>query len=467
MLPWLRALREVVAIIASVGAFGACAAIAGVELPAGSQKGSGAGGDGFDLPSEVAFPTTQKPSCAESKKRPFSIKNNRSSEVAYKMALTGHGTFSLVGATNGVREGTLRGGGTSQEFEIEAKGVWPGKQMAELVVTYDNTTTRVVPITADVRGAYVVVTPSLADVGEAAVPKAGEPFSIELRNDGNEDVTLGDLTKTRPEFDISLTSITVPAGQSASVKTYLTGGETPGAVSKEVPLTVEAGVLCGEVPKLKLSGSRVSGAMTVSPFVADFGDVACGGSSTVERTIALRSAAGDANYEVALAANSRFAVSPSSGSFTPAQGADLHVKMNDGAVPLGDFPPEDLTITINGVARTVKLLAHGYGANVTVQTTPPPGEFRVGQTQLFTIRNDGNARVCVKYTNPQAAFVARDFGYLNPQDDNAFGVLFTGTGGARTTTIALDPVSCDETKGRLNAPLCAPRPDPLTVTTVP
>jgi len=463
--------RVWLAVVGSAGLLVACATIAGIEEPSPRARSKDAGvdgtietGDGVTIsPSELALPAIQ---CQESQSAPIVITNNGGAPASFEVAILNNATFSLRGAPGGVLTGTVERA-KYQLVYVEAKGVRPGPQSVDVVVRVGSSV-RAVNAKVDVRGGLLSAAPSFVDFGDVRSDTQSGSVSVELKNEGNEQLSLTGWSGVAANFVFSKPTLVVPAGGVATVDVYMTPGP-PSDVVPEVEVKPQvSGVNCGDAPTLTLRGKRVSQDVTVGPLSADFGDAFCGSTPSKQAKITLTNyTASAASFSTTLLSpSSRFVIVgaaegslPGGGGIAGPSSTDIVVGVKPVGLPLGEFD-EDLQIDVlppvgPPMRRIVKLHVGAYGA--ILEASPSAlGSFDINQTKAFAIRNVGNARTCVAYAaEPAEGFGIEDDDVLNPGEENDLRVEFRGTAPKTyESTIQISRVDC----AGVSAPICVAAP---------
>lgn len=457
-------LRAIGFVLASV-AVGACAAIADIRQPPGLEDYEPSAFLSLTVPTEQAFAPIHCGAASASGTVP--LRNDGTKPLTYELDLRPNATFGLHGAP-----ATLKGtipAQSSTNITVDVTASLPGTQTATLLVKVDGKA-KAVPLKVDVVGAVLSITPSFVDFGEFRETDRSAKVTVLFRNDGNEDLSVSNFAGGAA-FALSAATLPVSKGQSAPVDVSLNFGSVSAApTSVDVPL--QFGAVCGPPPKLTLRGQHVDTTTLVSPLSIDLGDFACAADSAGRSAITISndSTTDAASYVATLAPDSRFTLVGNAMGQVPMKVGDamgtatFQVGAKPGPLPLAATDPEQLKldVTIAGVTTTrmVRLHMAGYGGAITAPTDAV-APIHLGDTAYVGIKNTGNARVCVQYTSSASGFEVPQLTALNPQDENVFGVKFTGPARAEGTTsnIAFTQVECGDVPGLLlNGRLCGSPP---------
>ncbi|MDF2695568.1 MAG: Abnormal spindle-like microcephaly-assocd, ASPM-SPD-2-Hydin [Labilithrix sp.] len=476
----LSSLRTLLAVVVGAGTLAACAALAGIDTAAEPLPGGGAEPEDASLvvdgsiqtpegitisPSELVLPAM---ACQATQSGPITITNNGLAGLPYKVVLTEHPAFTLRGATGGVLEGNVERGGFVLVY-VDAKGTSPGPQTADVVVQAGSSVQQI-KVNTTVTGGLLALNPSLVDFGELR-QNTSATVPVELRNDGNQQLSVTGFAGTTSDFSLSQATVVIPAGEKRSIDVTMNGGAASDTVT-QVQLTPQLeGASCSPPPVLTLAGKRVNQEVTVGPLAADLGDFDCGATPSNEARIVVTNyaTAKTARYEATLlSATSRFTiVSGGAGTVNQAFGAqqptkaEIVVGVKPIAPPLGEIS-EDLEVKIlappEAVAtKIVRLQVGAYGAILEVTPASLSG-FAFNETKAFTIKNVGNARTCVRYID-----IVNNGYYIEEDDElaaNETGDLRVQFAAEKKGTFNYAvPITRGTCFGR-NAPFCVPPPSP-------
>jgi hypothetical protein len=219
--------------------------------------------------------------------------------------------------------------------------------------------------------------------------------------------------------------------------------------------------------------------VTVGPLLADLGDFNCGATPTNQAKIAVTnySTTTGVKFEAKLlSATSRFKIVgaaagdilPAANVSTPAK-VDIMIGANPIALPLGEFD-EDLEVTTTrmtqppepAVTKLAKLHIGAYGAILVVDPPTLTG-FAINETKAFSIKNTGNRRTCVRYSDVSGnGYYIEADDELRPNENDDIRVQFAATAaGTYDYAIQITPLNCSGE----NAPICVPPPTPTVSAT--
>ncbi|MBK9031462.1 MAG: choice-of-anchor D domain-containing protein [Myxococcales bacterium] len=263
--------------------------------------------------------------------------------------------------------------GTSTTFtvtaQVPATAIAGAPLTAMLTVTTDipGHTTESVTATATTRGAQIGISPPSINFGDVPLG-TNSTLSFVVSNTGNGATNLGFRPLSNPDFTITFgtngfADLLPGALVSGSVRYAPTG---TGADLEVVPLELGGGPRCGTPPStLRLSGSgSTTGGVLVSGAI-DFGDVACGATSTDTQSITINNTSSiTATFTATLPVevdgdHLRYTVTPASGTVAPGTMATLTVTRLAIATP---FAPR----VVDAVVRVV---ANGVPTDVPVRHT--------------------------------------------------------------------------------------------------
>lgn len=475
----LARLRQTLVVLASTGALLACATLAGIEAPSDGDGATGAEPEDASLVVDGAIQTadgiTIAPSaltlpgirCEEKQSSAITITNNGDAAAPYEVILSQNQTFSLRGATDGVMKGTIDRGGFVLVY-VDAIGSAPGPQSIDVVVKVGSSVQQI-NAKVDVLGGLLAVNPTLVDFGEVQQNRESAVVPIELKNEGNEQISVTGVAGLTSDFALSQATVIIPPNGTATVGATMTVGQASDVV-REIQVTPQVGgALCAPAPALTLKGKRVSQDVTVGPLTADLGDFDCGVTPTAQAAIGVTnySTSNTATYEAKLLSPaSRFKIVSGGGGTVPRAAntptpskVDIVVGANTIGLPLGELD-EDLEVKITApseavATRIVKLHVGAYGAIIEV-TPASLGGFRVNETKAFAIKNVGNARTCVSYSDViNNGFFIEPDDVLLPNVNNDLWVQFAAQSrGTYRYDITIARMACPGG----SAPICIPPP---------
>lgn len=406
--------------------------------------------------------------CRQSRSGAITIKNNGKKALSFELTLIESDTFTLRGATGGVVAKTVDVG-DFVVVNVDAVGVAPGSASADIVVRTGGTV-QSIHVTLDVQGGLLAINPPVVDFGEVRKDTTSSPIPIEFKNDGNEQISVTGFANLTGDFYLSPATFAVAPGSSTIVNAVMTAGApSPTTEIKVTPAL--SGALCTPPVDVTLRGSRVSQDVMVDVATLDFGDFNCKDTPSKQETITVAnySLSSTASFTATLPPSSRFRfVGASSGTVpratndtTPGK-TTFTIAANTVDVPLGEFD-ETLEVKITDPpqasgSKFVALHIGAYGAILEVTPAELDG-FAQNQTKAFTVRNVGNARTCVRYTDITGN------GFYILDDDEAFGpggigdlrVQFAASSkGTYDYAIPITRINCSG----VSAPLCTPPPTP-------
>jgi hypothetical protein len=260
--------RRVLLLTALAGVFAAaaCADVAGIEDPQPAPKKHLAPDAGVveivagvTVTSGVEFSAVE---CGAPARASVIITNNSGSAVAFTGSLPddadpAHPTFAFPDAHGPTIDGTLESG-KDTTLTIQAMSSLPGKHTTALDVRIGSASQKVT-LGVTVNGAILAAEPLLIDFGDLPINTSSTPRSIELRNDGNESLSIDALRDDKQNFYFDPNStIDLPAGGKATVNVTMAAGSTTGPVALDSKLAQTSGTKCKDEPVLSLKGQRVA-----------------------------------------------------------------------------------------------------------------------------------------------------------------------------------------------------------------
>lgn len=275
--------------------------------------------------------------------------------------------------------------------------------------TEGKTSTKSLPIKAQIRGALLVISPPLIDFGDIRQNTTTPPQPIEMTNQGNEALTISGWAGTgaTDDFKMSTGSITINPGEKGNASVTFTAAPAGGPLMAEYTATTLVPV-CGTTKPLLLKGQRVNTNVTVSPASADFGGVDCNSSPNRFKTITVTNFANQAatvNIALGKGAQSPFTISKTS-FVVPAAvpPGKMDVNFDVGLVmPVGSTPGgigDSVSVAITGAVtsnKSVAAAANIEGALLGFSTTALTGFTAGSPTKQFIVRNDGNKQVALRH----------------------------------------------------------------------
>jgi hypothetical protein len=417
-----RHLRAVSLIVLALGAVAACAMIADLEQV---YSPSGADGDGGSLPTTpegiTISPATLEIATAcgvTSNPSTIAIANTGAAEQPYEVRVPEGSSLTLrddKGTVGPVVSGVVGPGQVVQVVALVTSSK-PGNSETDVFVTTAGRL-QIVKARVTIKGAALSLTPALIDFGEV---RQNTPMTqaVEIENTGNEPVTIEGWTSTtptedagEPDFTMSSASITIAPGQKGTAEVTFEAKAAGPEVTAELTPNA-AGTLCGDPPKLRLEGTRVSTDVTVNPGTLDFGDVACRAVSNATRTITISNYSNkDVHAEVTISDTSWFTivgpatVTVKKGTSSAPETATITFGLKQLPSTLEDHW-EQFSITLTGPATTPKsVYTRVRTVGAILEVTPSTlGGFAPEEVKEFTIRNTGNAFIAfrVASSNPTA-----------------------------------------------------------------
>ncbi len=334
-------------------------------------------------------------------------------------------------------------------------------------------------LTARASGVTLTLTPSVASFGVLPVSTSASPLPLTLTNAGNVAATLTLVDPGDAQFSVQWPG--KPAVVTLAPGASLTGLEagfsptrtTPSSSSAELRVTQP---LCGaSVANIPMTGQGTYGGVglsTTDVFFGANGRVDCG-TRAASRTFTLRNSGNQAfawTGTLSKGTNSPFTFTPTSGT-VPASNGSIVITVSATPIPAQALTSLDafgdiltiVTDVANDVSHPINLHQTANGAILSFA----PGTVDFGQvpvdntaTAPFAVINDGNTSPSITLTPDNAAFTLTPATALVAPGSSS--TALTGTFAPGSSVVAqsgLVALSLDA-----GEPLCAPLPDPLTMT---
>jgi hypothetical protein len=438
-----------------LGSLVACASLVGLDdsdLPIGSggaASGSSSGSgqitqDGITItPKDLGFPAVK---CGASSTATITLVNASAEDQPYEATMPTTDVFTFKSGASG----TVKAHDTAT-ITLEEKTAKPGTANAVVAIKTKSSVASV-NVAGQVQGATLAITPATADFGFVKENTISAPINAIFANEGTTSITINDFDGPPEKSSFSLPkTVVVPAGGTISAPITMNGGPKGDApVVAAVTPIVDTSLLCGApVPVLTLSGQRVSDDVVVNPASADFGSVDCNGttSTTAVITVSNFSIDSTATFTTTQPANTRFKVTPSTGTVPNAAGAtpgkqDLTITVPNAGSQFGAIS-ENLDVNITApTAKTyhVKLTMSVVGAVLEVNPTSL-SNIQNGSSKSFDVSNVGNALVCVTFESDKPEFDPDEFGQIFPGFPISEKVGFSSSSD-KSGTITIKHASC-------------------------
>jgi len=406
----------------------ACASLVGLDssddpsvdgqTPDGTDAGGTVEGDGAIvteggltiLPASIDIKGVR---CGESKTVPITIVNGSNGPLPFEIYVSQNDVFSLESADNGVVKGDV----ASKERRIVnliAKSPTAGNASTDIVVRAGETVQQI-SATFEARGAGLVVTPTVLDFGEVREGTASTEQNVLFSNDGNDAITITDFKSDGTAFVLP-TNVTIAAGSSQMAKFSMKNAALDPAVVTNTLTPQFSGVqLCGATPTLQLKGQHTNQSVIVTPLTLDLGRGGCKtapAGKSAKFTITNFSGT-NVNYTLTPKAGTKYAFDkPLTGIINGnAPPLEVTVTVPNAGTQFGDLD-EDLRVEVGNapagpVDKTIKLHMVVFGAVLEIRESGWPCGFGStcqglrdlddNETGYGTVRNVGNADVCVVY----------------------------------------------------------------------
>lgn len=482
------------AAVTALGGLVACASIAGLDDSDpvdGDAATTPVGGDtdagrivteaGISI-SPLAIALTGV-NCGDSKSAPITITNVGTASAPFSITVPENSAFTLEGADGGVVTGEVEPKG-SRIVNLTGKSDQPGNESADVVVKAGDT---VQQITASLvsHGAGLVITPGTLDFGEIRKDIDSQPASVVFQNTGNDPITITSFTKA--DGFTTPTNLAIPGGQQVTGAFIMNGAkkdDAPVSVMVTPMFDTASAKICGPTPTITLKGQRTDQNVTANPAQLDFGRVGCGALSGAHPKLTITNTAPKlVNFEIKFGAETKFRCDQSltgtvAGAPTVAESKTTELTFSQiTAQPSLTNIDETITISFPGADppvqdKSIKLHADVYGAILQAATGGYPSPYYAypdlvdiadNDTGYGSIKNVGNAAVCVKYS-----VSGGNAGNFTPEADDRLDVnelddlrvtFRASQNGNYSTSLIITHADCTSALGGgESAPFCAPPP---------
>lgn len=261
----------------------------------------------------------------------------------------------------------------------------------------------------------LTITPTAVDFGNQGVGSSSASSSVTLANVGTGSLSVSALTAAAAPFALAggtcgNVPIALAAGASCTLNYQFTPAAT-GAASQNLTVTVDAPATGSG--SIALSGTGVTGALTINPIAVDFGNQGVGSSSGTSTVVLQNTGLGSLNVSALTAAAAPFAqVGGSCGNapFAIAGGASCSLDFQFTPAAAG-AASQNLAVTVDAPATgsgSIALSGTGVSGTLAYSTTTLDfGAQNVGATvnRTLTLSNTGGAALSITaVTAPVAPF---------------------------------------------------------------
>lgn len=359
------------------------------------------------LPTSIPLAITD---CGATSQQTFTVMNSGTADLTYSLALS-DAAFTVTPAS-----GTIVAGATTT-FTVSVTVPTSATAGTALTATLTATTNlpgspHSVPVTVTPRGAHITLTPPSVGFGQVEAGTTSTGSQVLVANTGNAPATVT-IAAPGGEFNRlfgTSGTLNLAGGQSADA-TFTYAPTNIGADSASSALTI-TGVHCGTAPTtIPLTGTgEVTGGVLVQGTPVDFGNIACGTTSSTATVTLMNTAEIAASYTATFPTDAegddtRYSVTPASGSVPANSSVQLTITRIQIGVP---FQPRAVNaimrVNVNIPASTdtdVPIAQTLTGSFLTATpTTQDFGYASVGgsRTGPVTITNSGNTAATLQTT---------------------------------------------------------------------